>query len=33
MSLPPLTWRWLNAEVLQAVHLEQLAEHGGGASQ
>jgi death on curing protein len=31
MSLPPLTWRWLNAEVLQAVHLEQLAEHGGGA--
>lgn len=31
MSLPPRTWRWLNAEVLQAVHLEQLAEHGGGA--
>ncbi|MDG0854544.1 type II toxin-antitoxin system death-on-curing family toxin [Roseateles puraquae] len=31
MSLPPRSWRWLNAEVLQAVHLEQLAEHGGGA--
>lgn len=31
MSGPPRQWRWLNAEVLQAVHLEQLAEHGGGA--
>ncbi|PTT92217.1 type II toxin-antitoxin system death-on-curing family toxin [Pelomonas sp. HMWF004] len=31
MSRPPRQWRWLNAEVLQAVHLEQLAEHGGAA--
>lgn len=31
MSGPPRRWRWLNAEVLQAVHLEQLAEHGGAA--
>ena len=29
MSRPPRQWRWLNADVLQAVHLEQLAEHGG----
>lgn len=29
MSGPPRQWRWLNADVLQAVHLEQLAEHGG----
>ena len=31
MSRPPRQWRWLNAAVLQAVHQEQLAEHGGGA--
>lgn len=29
MSGPLRPWRWLNADVLQAVHLEQLAEHGG----
>jgi death-on-curing protein len=29
VSGPPRQWRWLNADVLQAVHLEQLAEHGG----
>jgi death-on-curing protein len=29
MSRAPRQWRWLNADVLQAVHLEQLAEHGG----
>lgn len=29
MSRPPRQWCWLNADVLQAVHLEQLAEHGG----
>lgn len=29
MSGRPRQWRWLNADVLQAVHLEQLAEHGG----
>lgn len=23
-------WRWLDADVLQAIHHEQLAEHGGG---
>jgi death-on-curing protein len=22
-------WRWLNADVLRAIHHEQLAEHGG----
>ncbi|MGQ3052796.1 MAG: type II toxin-antitoxin system death-on-curing family toxin [Roseateles sp.] len=22
-------WRWLNADVLRAIHYEQLAEHGG----
>ncbi|MFO1227789.1 type II toxin-antitoxin system death-on-curing family toxin [Roseateles sp.] len=31
MSRPPRQWRWLNADVLQAVHLEQLSEHGGAA--
>jgi len=31
VSRPPRQWRWLNADVLQAVHLEQLAEHGGAA--
>ena len=31
MSRPPRQWRCLNAAVLQAVHLEQLAEHGGAA--
>jgi death-on-curing protein len=25
------TWRWINREVLIAVHEMQLAEHGGGA--
>jgi death-on-curing protein len=29
MSRAPRQWRWLHADVLQAVHLEQLAEHGG----
>lgn len=29
MSAAPRQWRWLNASVQQAVHLEQLAEHGG----
>ncbi len=28
MSAP--AWRWLNADVLRAIHHEQLAEHGGG---
>ncbi|MFG6462334.1 type II toxin-antitoxin system death-on-curing family toxin [Roseateles sp. DXS20W] len=28
MSAPD--WRWLNADVLRAIHHEQLAEHGGG---
>lgn len=23
------TWRWLDADVLRAIHHEQLAEHGG----
>lgn len=31
MNRTPRQWRWLNAAVLQAVHLEQLAEHGGAA--
>lgn len=31
MSRSPRQWRWLNADVLLAVHLEQLAEHGGAA--
>ncbi|HEV6967095.1 type II toxin-antitoxin system death-on-curing family toxin [Roseateles sp.] len=26
---PPRQWRWVHVDVLQAVHLEQLAEHGG----
>jgi death on curing protein len=26
---PPRRWHWLSAEVLRAVHEEQLAEHGG----
>ena len=25
----PVPWVWLNADVLRAVHEEQLAEHGG----
>jgi len=25
-----ITWIWLNAQVMLAVHEEQLAEHGGG---
>lgn len=25
----PRQWRWLSADVLRAVHAEQLAEHGG----
>ncbi|MFN3302676.1 MAG: type II toxin-antitoxin system death-on-curing family toxin [Roseateles sp.] len=29
MSGPARRWRWLNADVLLAVHLEQLAEHSG----
>jgi len=23
-------WRWISAETAKAIHLEQLAEHGGG---
>lgn len=30
MSSGPKAWVWLNAQVLRAVHEEQLAEHGGG---
>ena len=30
MSQTPRNWVWLNAQVLLAVHEEQLAEHGGG---
>ena len=26
------TWVWLSAEVMRAVHAEQLAEHGGAAA-
>ena len=26
-----MTWRWLRVETAEAVHEEQLAEHGGGA--
>ena len=26
-----MTWRWLRVETAEAVHQEQLAEHGGGA--
>lgn len=29
MSSARQTWRWLSLDVLQAVHAEQLAEHGG----
>lgn len=30
MSALPPVWTWLDAAVIQAVHEEQLAEHGGG---
>ena len=30
MSPAQNAWVWLNAQVLRAVHEEQLAEHGGG---
>lgn len=30
MSPVHKTWVWLDAQVMQAVHEEQLAEHGGG---
>lgn len=30
MSEPPVPWVWLNAQVMLAVHEEQLSEHGGG---
>jgi death-on-curing protein len=30
MSSSDETWVWLNAQVMRAVHEEQLAEHGGG---
>lgn len=30
-SVPPQGWVWLDAQVLAAVHEEQLAEHGGAA--
>ncbi len=30
MTQPPKAWVWLNAQVMHAVHEEQLAEHGGG---
>ena len=30
MSPAQKAWVWLNAQVLRAVHEEQLAEHGGG---
>lgn len=29
MTEPARAWRWLNADVLRAIHHEQLAEHGG----
>jgi len=29
MSVTNRPWRWLSADVLQVVHAEQLAEHGG----
>ena len=29
MSAAKQVWRWLNSDVLYAVHAEQLAEHGG----
>jgi death-on-curing protein len=31
MSAPGSGWRWLSADVLRAIHHEQLAEHGGAA--
>ncbi len=31
MSTPAGQWRWIDREVLMAVHDMQLAEHGGGA--
>ena len=30
MSQAPTPWVWLDAQVMRAVHEEQLAEHGGG---
>ena len=30
MSTAANPWRWLDADVIHAVHEEQLAEHGGG---
>jgi death-on-curing protein len=30
MSSAPSAWVWLDAQVMRAVHEEQLAEHGGG---
>ncbi len=30
MSAPEKGWIWLDAQVMLAVHEEQLAEHGGG---
>lgn len=30
-AVPPQGWVWLDAQVLAAVHEEQLAEHGGAA--
>ena len=30
MTTAPKAWVWLNAQVMHAVHEEQLAEHGGG---
>ena len=30
MSQAPTQWVWLDAQVMRAVHEEQLAEHGGG---
>ena len=30
MSSVPSAWVWLDAQVMRAVHEEQLAEHGGG---
>ena len=30
MTASKQTWRWIQAELISAVHDEQLAEHGGG---
>jgi death-on-curing protein len=30
VTAAPKAWVWLNAQVMHAVHEEQLAEHGGG---